>query len=83
MFTFFRNDISWVCSESRDSSVGTATDYKFSCQASIPGSAKRFASTLQCLTGSTSHPASYPVGTEGFFRGVKAAGTWSWTVTSV
>jgi len=29
------------------------------------------------------HPASYPVGTRGSFPGGKAAGAWSWPLTSV
>jgi hypothetical protein len=33
-------------------------------------------------TGSGAHPASYPMATEGSFRGGKAAGAWSWPLTS-
>jgi len=32
----------------------------------------------QGFSSSGAHPASYPVGTGGFFSGGKAAGTWSW-----
>jgi hypothetical protein len=31
-------------------------------------------------TGSGVHPAPYPVGTDGSYPGVKAAGTWIWPV---
>jgi hypothetical protein len=29
------------------------------------------------------HPASYPMGTRGYFPGGKAAGAWSWGLTSI
>jgi hypothetical protein len=29
------------------------------------------------------HPASYPVGSRGPFPGGEAAGTWSWSLTSI
>jgi hypothetical protein len=32
--------------------------------------------------GSGAHPASYPMGTRGSFPGGKAAGAWSWPLTS-
>jgi hypothetical protein len=32
--------------------------------------------------GSGAHPASYPMGTRGCFAGGKAAGAWSWPLTS-
>jgi len=34
-------------------------------------------------TGSGAHPASHPVGTRGSFLGSKAAGPWSWPLTSI
>jgi hypothetical protein len=34
-------------------------------------------------TGSGAHPASYLVGTRGSFPGDKAAGAWSWPLTSI
>jgi hypothetical protein len=34
-------------------------------------------------TGSVTHPASYPMGTEDSFPGDKAAGAWSWPLTSI
>jgi hypothetical protein len=33
-------------------------------------------------TGPGVHPASYPMGTKGSFPGGKAAGVWSWALTS-
>jgi len=33
--------------------------------------------------GSGSHLASYPMGTRGSFPGGKAAGAWSWSLTSI
>jgi hypothetical protein len=33
-------------------------------------------------TSSGAHPASYPMGTWGSFSGGKAAGVWSWPLTS-
>jgi hypothetical protein len=33
-------------------------------------------------TGSGAHPASYPMGAGSYFTGSKAAGTWSWPLTS-
>jgi len=35
------------------------------------------------VTGSGAHPASYPMGTGGSFLGGKAAGSWSWPLTSI
>jgi hypothetical protein len=34
-------------------------------------------------TGSGAHPTSYPMGTKGSFSGDKAAGAWSWSLTSI
>jgi hypothetical protein len=34
-------------------------------------------------TGSGAHLASYPMGTRGSFPGGKAAGAWSWPLTSI
>jgi hypothetical protein len=33
--------------------------------------------------GSGAHSASYPIGTRGFFSEGKAAGAWSWPLTSI
>jgi len=34
-------------------------------------------------TGSGAHPTSFTIGTRGSFPAVKAAGVWSWPLTSV
>jgi len=34
-------------------------------------------------TGSGAHPASYPAGTWGTYTEGKAAGVWSWQLTSI
>jgi hypothetical protein len=41
--------------------------------------------SLHCRiqNGSGAHPASYSMGTRGSFPRGKAAGTWSWSVTSI
>jgi hypothetical protein len=68
---------------SRDSEVGIVTGYGLDDR----GVAVRvllgpriFFHVVQ--TGSGAHPASYPMGTWGSFPGGKAAGTWSWPLTS-
>jgi len=33
--------------------------------------------------GSEAHPASYPMGSRSSFPVGKAAGTWSWPITSI
>jgi hypothetical protein len=38
---------------------------------------------LRVHNGSGVHPASYPMGTKGSFLGGKAAGAWSWQLTSI
>jgi hypothetical protein len=41
-------------------------------------------SLLYCVQTDTGvHPASYSMGTEGYFFGSKAAGAWSWSLTSI
>jgi hypothetical protein len=34
-------------------------------------------------TASGTHPASYAMGTRSYFSGGKAAGAWSWPLTSI
>jgi len=34
-------------------------------------------------TCSGAYPASYPMGTEGHYTGGKAAGAWSWPLSSI
>jgi hypothetical protein len=42
-----------------------------------------FSPHLRVHTGSGNHPASYPMGTGDSSPGGKAAGTWSWPLTSI
>jgi hypothetical protein len=74
------------CVTSRDSSVGIVLGYKLDNQ----GSRVRFLSGAgnfslhHCVQNdSEAHPASYPMGTRGSFPGGKAAGAWSWPLTSI
>jgi len=50
---------------------------------SLPGRGWEFSLCHSDQTGSGSHPASYPMGNRGSFPGGKAAGTWSWPLTSI
>jgi hypothetical protein len=59
------NMLSW----SRDSSVGTATGYGLDDRLG-----QEFSLLNVVQTGSGAYPASYPMGTGGFFPGGKAAG---------
>jgi hypothetical protein len=69
---------------SRDSSVGIATVYGLDAWGvglRVPvGSNVSFLRVVQ--TGSGAHPAFYQMGTGGYFPGGKAAGSWSWPLTS-
>jgi hypothetical protein len=49
-------------------------------RSSSPGRGKNFLHIVQ--TGSLAHPASYPMARGGYFPGGKAAGAWSWPLTS-
>jgi hypothetical protein len=67
---------------SRDRSAGIAMGYRLDCRGSIPGKAWDF--ILHSIqTSCMAHPAFYPMGTRGYFHGGKAAGTWSWPLTSI
>jgi hypothetical protein len=48
----------------------------------VPAGAGNFSLHHRVQTGSGAHPASYPVVTKGSFPGGKAAGAWSWPLTS-
>jgi hypothetical protein len=50
---------------------------------SSPGRSWEFSLHYRVQTGSGDHPSSYPLGTRGSFPGGKAAGEWSWPVTSI
>jgi len=45
--------------------------------------ASNFSLHHSAQTGSGAHPASYPMETRGYFPGGKAAGAWSWPLTSI
>jgi hypothetical protein len=49
----------------------------------FPAGAGNFSLHRRVQNGSEAHPASYPVGTRGSFPGGKAAGAWSWPLTSI
>jgi hypothetical protein len=60
-----------------NSSVGTALGYGLDDRGSrfrFPAGAGNFSLHHRVQIGSRAHPASYPVGTRGFFPGVKRPG---------
>jgi hypothetical protein len=71
---------------SRDSLVGIALGYGLDDRGSgvrLPAGAGNFSLYYRVQNGSGAHPASYPIGNRGFFPGGKAAGAWSWPLTSI
>jgi hypothetical protein len=66
----------------RDSSVLTATGYGLDSRGSIPGTDKSFSLFYSVLIGRGTHPAYYPMGTEGSFPGSKVTETHSRPSTS-
>jgi hypothetical protein len=72
--------------KSRDSSACIATGYGLDDRmigVRFPAGAGNFSLQHRIQTGSGAHLPSYPVGTEGPFPGGKAAGAWSWPLTSI
>jgi hypothetical protein len=72
--------------KSRDSSVGIALGYGLDDRGStvrFPAEAENFSLHHRVQNGSGAHPASYPMGTGGSLPGGKAAGAWSWPLTSI
>jgi hypothetical protein len=72
--------------KSRDSSVGIVLGYGLDDRVSrvpFPAWAGNFSLHHRVQNGSEAHPASYPTGTRGSFPGGKAAGAWSWPLTSI
>jgi hypothetical protein len=72
--------------KSRDSSVGIALGYRLDDRGSrvrFPAEAGNFSLCHRVQNGSGAHPASYPMGTRGSSPGGKAAGAWSWPLTSI
>jgi hypothetical protein len=71
---------------SRDSSVGIALGYGLDDRGSrvrFPAGAGNFSLHHRVHNGSGAHPASYPMGTRRYFLRGKAAGAWSWPLTSI
>jgi hypothetical protein len=69
-------------SDNQDSSVAAATGYGMDDRGLILGRVKRFFSTSQRPDRLWIPQAPYPMGTRFCFPGGKAAGTWSWPLTS-
>jgi hypothetical protein len=72
--------------QSRDSSVSIALGYGLDDRGSrvrFPAGAGNFSLHHRVQSGSGAHPASYPMGTGDSFSGGKAAGEWSWPLTSI
>jgi hypothetical protein len=72
--------------KSRDSSIGIALGYVLDDRSSsvrFPAGAGNFSLYNRVQNGSGAHPAPYPMGTRGSFLGGKAAGAWSWPLTSI
>jgi len=51
-------------------------------QVSIPSRGREFSIRNRVHTGSGAHSVSYPMGTWSFLHRGKAAGSWSWPLTS-
>jgi hypothetical protein len=72
--------------ESRDSSVGIALGYRLDERGSrvrFLAEAGNFSLHHRIQNGSGTHSASNKMGTRGSFPGGKAAGAWSWPLTSI
>jgi hypothetical protein len=71
---------------SRNSSVGIALGYgldDLGSRVRFPAGAMNFSHHHCVQHGSEAHPASYPMGTRSSLPGGKAAGAWSWLLTSI
>jgi hypothetical protein len=66
---------------SRDSSVSIATGWTTGVR--LPVGARDFSPLHVFQTGSGARPTSYPMDTGGSIRVGKAAGAWSWNLTSI
>jgi hypothetical protein len=72
--------------QSHDSSVGIALGYELDDHGSrvrFPPGAGNVSPNHSVHNGSGAHPAPYPMGTRGSFSEGKAAGAWSWPLTSI
>jgi hypothetical protein len=82
--TYAFNYYSAYNSSSRDSFFGIGHGQKGrGSRVRFPAGAGNFSLHHRVKNGSETHPASYPMGTRGFFHGDKAAGAWSWPFTSI
>jgi hypothetical protein len=57
----------------RNSSVGTAADYRLDAEGSVPAGVRDFALRHTVPIGSGGHKATYSMGSKGSFPGGKAA----------
>jgi hypothetical protein len=72
--------------ESRHSSVGIGLGYGLDDRGSrfrFTAGAGNFSLHHRVQNGSRAHPPSYPMCTRGSYPGRKAAGAWSWPLTSI
>jgi hypothetical protein len=81
------NKYIYILYKNRDSLVSIALDYGLDDRGSrvrFPAEARNFSLQHRNVqNGSGSHPASYPMGTRGFFPGGKVVGAWIWPLTSI
>jgi hypothetical protein len=69
-----------------NSSVGITLGYALDDRGSrvrLPAGAGNLSLHHRIQNGSGAHPVSYLMGTRGSFPGGKAAGAWSWPLTSI
>jgi hypothetical protein len=66
---FFYN----ICNSSVGIALGYGLDYRGT-RVRFPTGARNFSLHHRVQNGSVAHPASYPMGTRGYFLGFKAAG---------
>jgi hypothetical protein len=74
---FIKDDAPW-----RDTSVVQRWATGWMIRGRVPAGAGNFSLHHGVQTGSGAHPDSYPMGTRYFLPGGKAAGAWSWPLTS-
>jgi hypothetical protein len=85
-FTGPHTYVSYRSIKNRDSSVGIALGYWLDdrgCRVRFPAGARNFSLHHRVQNGPEAHPDSYPMGNRGSFPGGKAAGAWSWPLTSI
>jgi hypothetical protein len=68
---------------SQDRSVGIEMSYRLDRLSLIPGRERDFSLHHSVDTGSGAHPASYTMGTKGFFPRGKEARDWSSPLTTI